>query len=551
MDKPYQNKDNSKKNDDEVKKKEAMKKIVGGGSALLFFGLLGGLIGWAFNAIWSRSDIGIGPSLYGVIASATAIAGSLVWISAGFHNAISKYMSAALVTSREKASRHVSAGFFVLFWVGLFILIIFMVLALIFSSSNFYLTVIFIVTGLTIFCTFLRDGFVGYLGGIQRFDRIALVQFSLVSGIVVGVIGWLFFSAPLNVIIIMTGGLLIGALFQILVGYLFYRKYKKFDLHFLAGSTKEDKMEIFKYGLYCAVPMLVLMGTIYSISTIYYTFFLGANSELVAIYGMLVGYSSIMGSSVVFGWPQVPAISEAKEKQDDEMIDLVVKNAFKMGMNFSMFFLCLYASMAHAMMFLFHGPEYIMGTLPLILHSLAVVFIGLDFLACSLLIGIGEGKKAGIIIAILSLSILTIVPIFIPIVPFNTVLLVGPVTLLVVSIALFPTCFHYILKHTSNPKTLYGSILWKGGASASLAIIISWTIQFFLIPGYLSFLHFVGVALIGLGLFLAFMLFFGGFEDEDFKLVESIKIMKPLIKAFKKINEKSPFFHEKDKKCDK
>ena len=542
MNDPSDSRDKTEKSIDEAKKEEAMKKIVGGGSALMIFGLLGGLIGWAFNAIFSRSDIGVGPSLFAVIASCVAFASGLAWVSAGFHNAISKYVSAALVTSKENASKYASAGSFIMNCFGAIILGIFMIIGILFFSINYFFTIIFFVSGISLYFLFIRDIYIGNLGGLQRFDKIGFIMFANVFGIVISIIGWLFFQLPLNIILIAAGGLIFGNFIQMLIARYFFNKESMYRFKLFDTSNKPERIEILKYGLYCAVPMLVLMGTIYSISSIYYTFFLGANSELVAVYGMLVGYSSIMGSSVAFGWPQVPAISEAKEKKDDEMINHVVRNAFKMGFNFSMFFLCLYASMAYSMMLMFHGPEYVIGTVPLIIHSLAVVFIGLDFLACTVLIGIGEGKKAGIIIAILSLSVLIAVPILIPIIPQNMVLLVGPFTLLIVAIALFPICYNYLLKHTTNPSSMYVNILWKSGVSAGLSITISWTIQFFFLPGYESFLHFVGAAAIGLGLFVVFMLLLGGFDDEDFKMVEGIPLMKPLANALKKINKKSPFY---------
>ena len=544
MNDPSDSKENAEKNNDDAKKEEAMKKIVGGGSALMIFGLLGGLLGWAFNALFSRSDIGVGPGWFAIVAASAAVASGLAWVSAGFHNAISKYVSAALVTSKENASKYASAGSFIMNCFGAIIFGIFMIIGIIFFPINYFFTIIFFVSGISLYFLFIRDIYIGNLGGLQRFDKIGFINFANVFGIVISIIGWLFFQVPLNIVLIAAGGLVFGNFIQILIARYFFNKDTAYEFKFFTKSNKKERNEIFKYGLYCAVPMLVLMGTIYSISTIYYTFFLGANSELVGVYGMLVGYASIMGSSVVFGWPQVPAISEAKAKKDDEMINHIVRNAFKMGFNFSMFFLCLYACMAYSMMLMFHGPEYVIGTVPLIIHSLANVIIGLDFLACTILIGIGDGKKAGIIIAILSLSVLIIVPILIPIMPQNMVLLVGPLTLLIVALALLPTCYKYILKHTTNPNSLYVNILWKSGVSAGLSIVISWTIQFFFLPGYESFLHFIGAAAIGLGLFVVFMLLLGGFDEEDFKMVEGIPLMKPLANALKKINRKSPFYKE-------
>ncbi|MHA1799233.1 MAG: hypothetical protein ACTSVY_12380, partial [Candidatus Helarchaeota archaeon] len=482
---------NKSKIDSEAKKAEAAQKIMGGGSFLLAFGLLGGLIGWIFNTLWSRADIGIGPSLYGVIASAVAIGGSLIWISAGFHQAISKYVSASLVTSKDKASRYASAGLFIMLCLGLLILIIFLILSFIFFSINFYFSIIFIAAGGSLFLSFIRDVYIGNLGGIQRFDLIAYVTFFLSSGIGIGIIGWLFFTPPINVIIMTIGVMFFGTLIQIILGQYYFKKHSTYEIHLLKHSNSEEKIELLKYGLYCAIPMLILNGTIYSIATIYYTFFLGANSSLVGIYGMVVGYASVMGSSVVFGWPQVPAISEAKEKKDAEMINHVVKNAFKTGFNFSAFLLTLYVSMAHALLWIFNGVEYIIGSIPLILHSFAVVFIGLDFLACAVLIGMGEGKKAGIIIAIMTLFQLISVPIIIPFIPQQYILMVGPSTLLFISAVLSPISLSYIFKRTTNKSRLYTDILWKGSLSSSLAIIISWIVQYFLLPVSGSFIIFL------------------------------------------------------------
>ncbi|NHI94721.1 MAG: lipopolysaccharide biosynthesis protein [Candidatus Lokiarchaeota archaeon] len=526
----------------EDKREEAAKKIIGGGSMLMIFGLLSGLIGWIFNALWSRSDIGIGPALYGVVASTVALNSGIIWISDGFHQAISKYTSAALVSSKSQATKYANAGFFVIFLFGAGIGILFITISLICFPINFYLALVFLVTGISLFIGFIRDSFVGNLSGIQKFNHIAMVQFILVSGVGIGIIGWLFFTPEVAVIIIVTSGMVFGVLIQLFLGFLLFKKNAPYNMNYFHNSSRSDKIEILKYGLYCSIPMLILHGTIYSIATLYYIFFFGANSDLVGIYGMLTGYASVMGSAVVFGWPQVPAISEAKEKNDDEMINHVVKNSFKAGFNFSMFLMTLYVSMAFPMMFMFHGEEYLIGGIPLMIHALAVVFIGLDFLACSLLIGIGEGKRAGILILIMTLFQLISVPIIIPVVHSRISLLVGPSTLLIIAIVLFPICLRYIFNRTSNEKRLYTDILWKGGLSAALGVIISWFIQYYLLPAYNSIMIFILDCAIGLIIFLIFMLLFGGFDDDDFKFVEGIPLMKYIVNLLKKINNKSPFY---------
>ena len=534
--------ENKKKTDTKAKKAEAAQKIMGGGSMLMIFGLLSGLIGWAFNALWSRSDIGIGPALYGVVASGVALNAGIIWISDGFHQAISKYISAALVSSKEKATRYANAGFIIMFIFGVGIGIFFVLLSLLFFPSNFYLALVFLVTGISLFISFIRDTFVGNLSGIQKFNHVAMVQFILVSGVGLGVIGWLFFVPEIAVIIIITSGMIFGVIIQLLLGYFLFKKNSSYEIHYFRNSVKSDKMEILKYGLYCSIPMLILHGTIYSIATLYYIFYFGANSDLVGIYGMLTGYASVMGSAVVFGWPQVPAISEAKEKQDDEMVNHLVKNSYKAGFNFSMFLLTLYVSMAFPMMYTFHGVEYLIGAIPLMIHALAVVFIGLDFLSCSLLIGLGEGKNAGILISIMTLFQLISVPTIIPLVPLQSVLLIGPSTLLLIALAIFPICLWYVFHRTKNEKRLYTDILWKGGLSSGLGIVISWVIQYFFLPAYNSILIFILDAAIGLLIFVGFMLLFGGFDDDDFKLVEGIPLIKPVIKTLKKVNNKSHFY---------
>ncbi len=546
----------------------AAQKIIGGGGYLLVFSLGAGVVGWIFAAIFSRSDVGIGPEGYGLVAAGLSLSLAFTWISGGMHQALSKYISEGLVESETSAIKHARAGFIVMSLLGLTFSILLIIMGIITIAYNFFLGVVFLIVSIAVFIAFIRDWFIGNLTGLQRFDYVSIISFLATSGSVLGLIG-LIMPVPLNWIIIAMGLAFIGAIFQIVAGVFLLKKAAPYKMNALIGKVDRTEIKsILKYGMYSAFPMLILIGTIYAISSIYYTLIFTPTSPIVSIYSIFTGYAGVMASACVFGWPQVPAISEAHARQDQQEIDSLVKTSFRMGYNLSVLFLALYVSQAMTLLLVIHGPEYVPGFLPFIIQSVAVVFIGLIFLACSLSIGRGEAKIGFILILILTVFQIIAVPLGLALVPPIFALYVGPVCLLIICVILFPFSFRYILKRVSVSSRQFTDVLWKGAVSVFVGILIYYLVSLFVPFNYLIMLNlnfaetftnagiilsgiihttyailiFLGGAIIPVGIFILCMLGLAGFADEDLDFFGGFPILKNLVETIRKINQKSPFY---------
>jgi hypothetical protein len=285
--------------------------------------------------------------------------------------------------------------------------------------------------------------------------------------------------------------------------------------------------------------------------TRYSGFFSFATSQ-VSINGLIIGYASIVFAICNFGWPQIPAVAEAKAMNNYKLIDDYMKNTLHTGFNITAFFLLIYVGLSYQILFLFHGPEYIIGHIPFILLTLAVAVLGIEFLICTLLMGLGEGRKAAYLIAFLTLIQIGIVPLLIltlnSFFGANSTLYAGPVSLLVSSLAIFPLAFRYMVKNTNNPSKTYLAILGKGTISIILTLLCYSLLELTVLRNIQPILGLVVRGVILFGFYALFMLIFAGFNDADLDFYErALGPFKVVAVAFRWLLHHSPFYHPEEK----
>jgi len=550
-----------------TEKERSAEDVVAGGGFVLISGLVVGLMGWIWGVIASRSDIGFGAAGFGIFSMANSISLTFAAISGGFHQSFAKKISESLVTSNELAQKYSRAGFKIAQKFGLcFLIPLFGISIYFFINQDSLMGVIFFATAITVYLFFVRDSFIGQLGGIQRFDLIALVNFMIIfGGVSVGFLILFLVPPPENSILILIV-LFTGPITQIITELFLLKRALPYPLKpSIFGETSKDiEVETLKYGLYCALPMVILGGGIFTLQVIFYSIFfrpaptipipifqkmssfLFPESSIISISATIIGYAGVMNAVAVMAWPLVPAISEAKAKNDQKKIDEYVMGTFRAGFNLTSFFLIIYVGLSYTLLYLLHGPEYTPGHIPFIIQSCAVALTGLNFLISAVLMGIGEGKKAAIFISTLILSQIILIPLLIIILKqgdVNNALYAGPISLLFASGLILAITFHYLIRYTNNPKGTYFSILGKGSLSALIAIVVSFMIEYFFYPFYQNAVSFiVGVIILG-GIYLISMLFFAGYGEDDFKLLENFGLGF-VVKFARYITKHSPFYRE-------
>jgi len=535
----------------EFYKTPSVERLVTGGTYVLVFGLLTAIFGWLFTAIASRSDIGIGADALGFLITATAFQVIALCISGGFHQALSKYISEALVESKEKALRYARAAFVVFNIIGIILFAIFFSIAILMIPSNLGYGLLFGIMAFIFYLTFFRDNFLGNLAGIHRFDYIGKINFvSGVIGISIGFLILYLIPFSLNASLL---PLIIVINLIVAIGFLFHYGQKTLPYPLTSifrGARRREMSEVLRYGLYCTVPNIIFSATIMWIQNLWYSGFFGFDKLLVTANGLIIGYAGVVFAINNFGWPQIPAVSEAKARNDYKLIDNYMKNTLHTGFNLTAFFLVIYIGLSHLLLSFIHGPEYLVAHIPFIILIGAVAILGVEFLICTLLMGLGEGKKAAYLILFITFVQIILVPILITLLKsiYGSVapqtLYAGPVSLLIASIMIFPFAFKYLKNFTTNPPQIYSRILKKAVASIFCTLIIYIILDLMVFPNNDPLIGFFVRTAILFGLFQIFMLLFAGYHDKDLDIYEGIKFFSPIARCMRWILHHSPYYEQ-------
>jgi len=539
----------------DIFEKPSVGRLVAGGTYIVGFGVLAGIVSWIFAAIASRSDIGVG-SLYGFLVTASALGVIGASISGGFNQALSKYISEALVESKEKAIAYAKAGFLVFNIIGLILFGIFLAVAVWFFPINFYYGLTFAIMAVVYVIGFFQSNIEGNLAALHRFDYIGKKNlFGTIVGMTLG-FGILFLVPGDIRAVLLPLSMIATAITQIVFLIYYLRKVGHYPISAIfKGARREEVFQLVKYGLYCIVPVLILSGAILYIQTLWYSGFFSFESLIVSANGIIIGYSSVALAICQIGWPQIPAVSEAKAMNDYKLIDAYMKNTFHNGFNMSIFLLTIYIGISYQLLFLFHGVQYTIAQIPFIIMSSGLIILGIEFLICSLLIGLGEGKKSALLILSLTVSQIIFVPLLMILfqnISMDATLYAGPLCLLISSAAIFPFAFYYLTQYSHNPKRVYLSILGKGVVSILLALLCYGFLEWFIFPKSslpidMAIGIFVRVAAL-FGFFLIFMLIFNGLNDADLNLYEKLVPwpLRLLFKPLRSLMHHSPFYRKED-----
>jgi O-antigen/teichoic acid export membrane protein len=534
--------------------KPSVERLVAGGTYIVGFSVLAGLLGWLVILIASRSDIGVGPSGLGFFATANAFNYIMLSISGGFNQSLSKYISEALVDSKEKALVYVKSGFFVFNLIGIALFCGFFAIFIIIFPNNYSYALIFGVLAITYYLTFMASFFMGNLAAVHRFDRLGIAAFATAIGSAGAAFAILFLvPSPLNAILLPLM-LIAGLLTRVIFTFYFARKSVPYTFSSIFhGVRRREAIQIIKYGAYSTVPNIIYSAAILWIQTLWFSGLLGIGTPVVSANGIIIGYASVALAICQMGWPQIPAISEAKAMNDYDLIDDYMKTTLHNGFNMSIFLLTVYIGISYIILNLLHGPEYLFAHVPFIILSIGVAIIGVEFLICTLLVGLGEGKKAAILILSLTLIQIVLTPLLI--LYFNTnfglepSLYAGPISLLISSIAILPIAFRYMVKYTKNRPSVYTNILWKAMLSMILSLGCWGLFEWLVFPHSPLVLDMViGLflrAVILFGFFLLFMLIFAGLNDADLDIYN--KYLGPLrfmIRGFRWLLHCSPFYEK-------
>lgn len=536
-----------------VFEKPSVERLIAGGTYILFFGLMTGVLGWLFMTIASRTDIGLGPELLGYIITANAFTGISTCISGGLHQGLSKYLSESLVQSKEKALIYARAGFVIFNIIGVIVFTIFLGVSICLFPTNFAYGIIFGSMAFVFLLSFFRDNFVGNYASIHRFDYIG--KFNFIAGLANSIIGYFILfliPKPLNAILLPVA-LIFGAFIQIIFLLYYGKKLLTYSPYAVFKSApRHEIIQVFKYGLYCIVPNIVFSGAILWIQNLWYSGLFGFANSIVGINGLIIGYAGIALAISNFGWPQIPAVAEAKAMQNYKLIDEYMKNTLHTGFNITAFFLIIYIGLSNQILFLFHGPAYLVGQIPFILLSIAVAILGIEFLVCTLLMGLGEGRKAAYIIAILTSIQIGLIPFMIIILKSSygadSTLYAGPISLLITSFGIFPLIFHYMVKYTQNPPKTYRNILSKGTISIILTLLCYILLELTILTNIQPIIGLIVRGIILFGFFTLFMLIFGGFNDSDLDFYEhSLGPLKVIVPSLRWLLHHSPFYEPDEK----
>ena len=533
---------------------EIVNNMIAGGTSVIIAGMIGGFIGWILCIFASRPDIGFGATGYAIISTANSIIIILSAISGGFHQSISKYIAEGLVESKKKALDFSRAGSISTNIFGLIFFTFFIILSIIsFSNSSDIYGFIYMFIGIALLLSFIRDNLIGNLAGIQKFNKIGMVNFlGALGGIFVGVLTLIFVPTPYTPIVF-ASQVMIFPLVQIIFSLIYSKKNLPYSVKsiYKKPSSWNISKKVLIYGLYSTIPQTILLGSIFWISTFFLGLFFSHSSTIVGISGIIIGYAGVMATISFFGWPQIPAVSAAKASNNQQLIDKLISQCFRTGFHVSIMFLVFYIGVSHAMLELFHTAEYLPGYLPFIILSISTTLIGLVFLIASMLIGLGKAKTAFLYISIIIISSLIITPIlinfFLSIGNTNATLLAGPIGLLIPTLIMLPILFRYLPRFTNKPSKYYLTILIKGFVSVATANIISFFIENYIYP-YNSFWNwvptgfFLGIA-VNLGIFMLLMCFLSALDTKDWELFNNV--LGPL-KIFtiipQWISEHSPFY---------
>jgi O-antigen/teichoic acid export membrane protein len=530
-------------------------KVITGGGLTYILAMLGGMFVWIFGVIFTRSDIGLGQEAFGIYITGQAIIvliGCFCW---GMNQSIQKHVSEYLVSDKNKAELYGRNGAIAIIIFATCICFFCVFLGISLLNLNSILAFLLFLIGPSVLISSIKDGMVGNIAAVQRFDNIAIIN-------IMSSLGTFLIGTPLILLVIKPHsteilqlapltmlGLTFGFALQVILAWYFGRKSLPFEMKKLYRGPKDRRIiwKIAKYGFYCAIPTFILSGTVLWIPAILMAVILGTTTP--GLYGVIMGYAMVMITISYMGWPMISAVSEAYAMNNRQLIDDYFRNNFKSSFNLIALILTIYIGLAKPILEFIHGPEYSSGYLPFIILSLGVSLMALEFICCSVIIGVGAGRKAAYIVIATILIEIFLTILFLYIFPLNFISFAAPCAILISSLTILPV-IPRLLKPYISSRFPRGTLL-KGCISILIAVGIGYLIDYFVF----SFTSFIGIItglILMIVIYIFSMLFLAGYDEEDFKLINdslnafNIRFLKRLVETGEKITHKSPFYRKPD-----
>jgi len=530
----------------------SVEKVISGGSLTFILAMLGGVFAWIFGVIFTRADIGLGKEAYGIYITGISIITVISCVTWGINQSIQKYVAEYLIIDKTKAELYARNGTIAILLIGSVICGICITLGIIYFPYDSILGLLLILIGISVIFISIKDGIIGNIAALQRFDYIAVINACLSLGtFIIGIPIILFIVKPLGypaflqLVPLTILGTSLGYIIQIILALYYGHKCLPYSLvHLYRGPKNKHIMgTVIKYGLYCTIPTIILSGTILWIPALLISGILGPTAP--GLYGLILGYATVMLTISFMGWPMISAVSEAHALKDQKLIDDYFRNNFKSSFNLIALFLVIYIGLSKFILTIFHGSEYVYGQVPFIILAVGVSILALEFISCTIVIGVGEGRKASFVFISITLIEIVLTILFLFIFPIGSVSFAAPSAVLISSLVIFPFIPKLLKPYTTVP------IPWDNLVKGIISIIISIGIVYLIDTFIFSFMSISGIIigiLILAGVYIFSMLLLAGFSDEDLEMIysslETFKIgfLKPLVQVGEKIIHKSPFY---------
>jgi len=550
----------------DVFKEAGSSRVVASGSWTIMMAIIGAILLFVYTVVGGNyyGDSGA-LSYFSLTAAFIAIAAAP---SAGFAHAFIKESKQAHTRSPEEGKKRSIQMSRINIIIGIGMSLIFLVGTIVFIAIDPVLFIILMGTTLTILIIYARDILADMMSAFNRFDMAAII--GGLYGVIVAVAGFviIFFGIPPQALVFIPA-LMFLVMFIISLG--FYNKIKTCSVKELLISSKECKLEpeytkkYTNYGILTTISNLPTFGIFAHISLImvYFTYsfipmiFLGPGISVLNMTQLITLIDAFVFIEVaifLFAGPLNVEIAEAHEKNDHETIEESVnamgKIAFVLALPiaaamaiFAPYLMRFFAFGSISQAGIIDNNLFVQGWMTFSLFSFGQTFYGLGTVFGAVLIGIGMAKKSALAYGIAAILILICTPlgillfygfsIFFPILTATHYSLIGAGVAQVIG-GLFVLL--YIIREIKKSITINWDLRIK-----NLMIVIALLSTFFILAslfmippfallltttiGILDFgtwemLSFIIFVLIGLGLNLFMLCFFGVFGKGEGKLVQ-------------------------------
>ena len=530
---------------EEVFKKPSAERVVAGGTWFLLALFLAGCLPFVVVTFGSRT---YGPAAFEYYTTGWALTALCELVAMGLAATYVRQVSEA--HERDPAEAKIVAANATLLMVFLgFVLsaAFFPLLFLLVHEPGDRLA--FSLIGLSLPIIYLKDALVSMLNAMHRFDYSSVIIFAgNVAVMLVGGILILFFQgaeyAPFLTLTV-TG----LAVFTLLCSLHLFGKASPYSLRSLFDLSLLDRKVLSRFlrsSLWITLSNLTAFGLTLQTS-VFLVRILMTERELVGIYGVAAQYAWSMIFVTCMAGPLVPELARAKERGDKQLMEESARAVMKWTFGMGILMIVLYLVLAELLLFTFNGPAYVSGRVPLMLANTGMVLYGMSTVFGQILVGLGREEEAGRVFGFSHLVFILLSVLLVHRLGLNSV----PLSLLLSSLISMVALLHSAL------LTLGIGCDWKLILRTTLIGAFSAGTCLSLIPGsevfshsLQAFLPMVGWGAAACGLYLLLLIFWGHYDESDYRMVEKtvasfhpilVPLSHRLTAAMRKIASLNPF----------